>query len=164
MRRSRLTGLLLAAVMMAACEGTTFQSSVPTYPVRITINTRMGPFVHFQPDNFGSHIEVLTNGYYVDGKFVMDRLTTDACGYGGIVAFVDLYGYSAYDLACPYCASRSARTTCEVDGIYATCPHCGERYDLGSGYALPQNGTSHEALRRMNIIQSDGKLTITQRQ
>ena len=43
------------------------------------------------------------------------------------------------------------------------CPECGEKYDLASGSAVPQNGLSHEALRRMNLINSDGKLTITQR-
>ena len=50
-----------------------------------------------------------------------------------------------------------------MDGIYAVCPECGEQYDLGSGTAVPTKGIAHETLRRLNIINSDGKLTITQR-
>ena len=51
-----------------------------------------------------------------------------------------------------------------MDGIYAICPRCGELFDIASGYAMPQKGISKEALRSLNIIASDDKLTITQKQ
>jgi hypothetical protein len=51
-----------------------------------------------------------------------------------------------------------------MDGIYAICPRCGEQYDIGSGYAMPQKSISKEALRQLNIIVSEDKLTITQKQ
>ena len=51
-----------------------------------------------------------------------------------------------------------------VSGIFAECPECHEKYDLGCGYAVPQTGISHEAMRALNVIVSDGKLTITQKQ
>jgi hypothetical protein len=51
-----------------------------------------------------------------------------------------------------------------MDGIYAICPRCGEHFDIGSGYAMPQKGISKEALRQLSIIASEDKLTITQRQ
>ena len=162
MRHIRIIVCLLS-LFLVACEGTTFQSSVPAYPVRVVIDTKQGAFVHFQPTVTGSYITIDGDGYYMNGSFVLPLGATDMYGYGGIVVYVDLFGYSAYDMACPYCAGRGQCRPCTIDGIYATCPECGEKYDLASGSAVPQNGLSHESLRRMNLINSDGKLTITQR-
>ena len=38
------------------------------------------------------------------------------------------------------------------------------QYDLISGTAVPQKGLINETLRRLNVMNADGKLTITQRQ
>lgn len=130
-------------------------------PVHVVIDTR-GLFVHFVETNLNAYITVDADGYYENGVFVKPTGAMEAWGYGGVVAYVSMAGYVAYDLACPYCAGRGMKHSCEMDGIYAVCPHCGEQYELGSGYALPQNGISKEALRRLRIINSDGKLTITQ--
>ena len=151
------------ALLLMGCEGTTFQSSVPAYPVRVTIDTKQGAFVHFLPTSTGSHVVTNRDGYFLDGQFVLPLGVTDAYGYGGVVVVVDLFGYSAYDLACPYCAARGLCRPCTIDGIYARCAECGEEYDLLSGTAVPQHSISHEALRRLNIINSDGKITVTQR-
>ena len=154
---------VLAALLLVSCERTSYQSSVPAYPVHAVIDTRTGQFVHFQPTIFSSYVLVNRDGYFLDGQFVIPLGATDACGYGGIIVFVSLSGYDAYDMACPHCASISKRVPCDMDGIYAVCPECGEQYDLGSGTAVPTKGIAHETLRRLNIINSDGKLTITQR-
>lgn len=158
----RLIGIVCVFVL-GACEGTTFQSSVPAYPVRIVIDTRLGEFVHFQPSNLYSYLVVNQDGYFLNGKYIQDRAITDAYGYGGVLAYISMNGYDAYDLACPYCASRGYKRSCEVDGFYATCPECGEQYELASGTAAPRNGIAHETLRRLNIMVSDSKITITQR-
>ena len=149
---------------LSSCEGTTFQSSVPAYPVRIVIDTRIGAFVHFLPTALGSHVTVTKDGYYLDGRWVNAVSATDAWGYGGVVAYVSTMGYTAYDLACPYCAEHGRCRTCTIDGMNAVCPDCGEEYDLMSGAAVPQKGLSHETLRRLGIMNSDGRLTITQSQ
>lgn len=160
----RLSGIILAlALTLVACEDTTFQSSVPAYPVRVVIDTKMGAFVHFQPTSLGSHVVVKKDGYFMDGRYVLPVTTMDAWGYGGVVVYVSSNGFDAYDLACPYCASRGSCHTCSVDGARAACPVCGEEYDLLSGVAVPTKGIAHEALRRLNIINSDGRLTVTQR-
>lgn len=151
------------SLFLCSCRETTFQSSVPTYPVRVVIDTKLGPFVHFQPTVMGSYIVVNGDGYFVNGTRVMALGATDMYGYGGVVVYVSMYGYDAYDLACPYCARHGMKRSCSVSGFYAECPECGERYDLVSGYALPTQSISHEALRRLNVINSDGKLTVTQR-
>ena len=154
--------LFVAAVTLIACEGTTFRSSVPAYPVRIIIDTRI--FVNFRPEHFGSYITVDRDGYYENGNYIMPVNSMDTYGYGGVIVFVGMFGYSAYDLACPYCAGKGKKNPCFINGIFAECPVCEEKYDLGGGYALPQNGLSKEALRQLRILQTDGKLTITQKQ
>ena len=160
----RLSGIILAlALTLVACEETTFQSSVPAYPVRVVIDTKIGAFVHFQPTSLGSHVVVKKDGYFMDGRPVLPVTTMDAWGYGGVVVYVSSNGFDAYDLACPYCASRGYCNACSVDGARAACPVCSEEYDLLSGVAIPTKGIAHEALRRLNIINSDGRLTVTQR-
>lgn len=163
MQRSRRLILFLAVMALSACEGTTFQSSVPTYPVRVVIDTRMGVFVHFLPTEFNAHVTVNRTGYWFNEQFALPVSAMDAWGYGGVVVFVGMNGYDAYDLACPYCAQRGGCHACAIDGIFAVCTECGEHYDLASGTAAPQKGLARETLRRLAIINSDGKLTVTQR-
>ena len=162
MQRLRLIVIALASVL-CSCTDSSWYSSVPTYPVRVVIDTKMGEFVHFQPTATGAYIEVNKGGYFLNGKYVLPLPVTDAYGYGGVLVYVDLFGYSAYDQACPYCASKGQCNPCEIDGAFAICPVCGETYDLASGTAAPQKGRIKEALRRLNILNSDGRLTITQR-
>lgn len=162
MRNFRLI-ICLLSLFLLSCHDTTFQSSVPAYPVRVSIDTKQGAFVHFQPTAFNSYVAVNRDGYFLDGQYVLPLGATDMYGYGGIVIFVSLYGYDAYDLACPYCALHGLKRPCTINGFYAECDECGEHYDLASGYALPTQSISHESLRRLNVINSDGKLTVTQR-
>ena len=164
MRRFGLSFILFCAVCLISCEGTSFQSSVPTYPVRVSIDTKVGAFVHFQETSLGEYVVANKDGYFLNGDYVLPFPVTDACGYGGVLVYVDLFGYAAYDLACPYCASRGLKQPCEINGAFAVCPNCHEEYDVASGTAAPQKGMIKETLRRLNIINSDGKLTITQTQ
>lgn len=154
---------LCLLLLLPSCEGTSFKSSVPTYPVRVVIDTRVGEFVHFQPTQLNAYTVVNKDGYFLNDKYVLPVSAMDAWGYGGVVVYVSTNGYDAYDLACPYCAARGQCRPCQMDAIYARCPECGEEYDMSAGVAMPQHGLSHEALRRLNIIHSDGKLTVTQK-
>ena len=150
------------AVIFASCEDTTFRSSVPTYPVRIAIDTK-AVFVDFTPENLNAYITVDKDGYKrPDGKVALPVSVMDAWGYGGVVVYISMFGYGAYDLACPYCAGRGLLSPCKMHGIHAECPKCGETYDLGCGYALPSKGLSKEALRRYNILSTGDKITVTQ--
>ena len=152
---------LLSLLLSPSCKDTTFRSSVPTYPVRFAIDTRVGPFVHFANAAQNEYVTLTDDGYRYNGEWVAARGALDAYGYGGVVVFLGMTGYNAFDLACPYCAARGTCQTCTIDGIFAVCPHCGEQYDLGSGIAAPQKGISHEYLRRYNLILSDGKITVS---
>ena len=146
---------------LVGCENIN-KNSVPVYPVRIIIDTKMGPFVHFQPTAINTYITVDREGYHYNNN-VYPLGVEDAYGYGGVVVFINMLGgYDAYDLACPYCALHGKCQPCEIDGFYAICPDCHEQYDLGSGTAVPTQGIGHEFMRRLNLINFDGKLTITQ--
>lgn len=148
--------------MLVACENTTWQSSVPTYPVRATIDTR-AVFIDFTPENTNAYITIDKDGYYENGRFVLPVTVNDAWGYGGLLVYVSMNGYVAFDLACPNCAAHGKKRPCEMDGIFAVCPECGEQYEVASGYAVPQKGICWEALRQYNIVYSDGKLNISQK-
>jgi hypothetical protein len=150
-------------MLLAACTGTS-QSSVPAYPVRVVVDTRIGSFVHFQPTALGSHVVVNKDGYFLDDKWVASTTVMDAWGYGGVVVFVSTFGYTAYDIACPYCAEHGKRTPCEINSVFAECPACGEIYDLVSGTAAPQKGIAHETLRPLWVVNSDGRITVSQMQ
>lgn len=162
MRSSLKIGLLTLVLAFCSCEGTTFQSSVPAYPVNVVIDVER-LFVDFTPENFGAYIIANSVGFYKNGQYVTPALATDRWGYGGVLVYVSINGYDAYDLACPYCASRGKCSPCEIDGLNAVCPECGEQYDLGSGTAAPRKGLINETLRRLNITPYGKKLTITQR-
>ena len=154
----------LCVLVLGACEDPPiFRSSVPMYPVRITIDTNVGAFVHFIPTASYSHIIVNEDGYFYDGKFIQKPLGMDAWGYAGVVVYINMMGgYDAYDLCCPNCVYE--QQACKVDGPFATCPLCGEQYTLGDGTAGPNKGIAKEQLRRLNVMNSGGRLTITQRQ
>ena len=155
---------LLFLLAFCACDThTTYRSSVPSYPVNIRINTYEGTYVHFVPENSYTYMIVDKDGYHFNGQ-TMPRKETDRFGYAGVAVYIDGFGtYSAYDMACPYCVNQDepvVEEPVEVDGMFATCPICGEAYDLGSGYATPKKGISDEALSRYSLIVSNGVITI----
>lgn len=155
-----IIGIICA--VLCSCEGTSFNSSVPRYPVNLHIDTRQGVFVHFQPTAINTYVIADKEGYHYNGSLVV-RTVLEACGYAGVVVYIDTWSnYNAWDLACPYCAGRGLRRVCEVDGIFARCPDCGEEYDLGSGTAVPTKKISHEYMRRIPLTNSGGVLVIRQ--
>ena len=154
-----LTGILLT-VLLCACEGTTIRSAVPTYPVRLTINTRLGQFVHFVPEATYDYITVDRQGYHYH-DYTQALAATDMIGYGGVIVYIDgSCRYNAFDMCCPHCLD--SKHPVEMDGFFAVCPLCGERYDMSWGLAVPTQHISTEALRRYPVIQANGKLTISQ--
>ena len=148
---------MLFFLTLTACDThTTYRSSVPSYPVNIRINTYEGTYVHFV--HIYTYLIVDEKGYHFNGQ-TMPRKETDRFGYAGVVVYIDGNGnYGAYDMACPHCVKQD--TPVEIDGMLATCPICGEEYDLCTGYATPQKGISNEALRRYDLIVSNGVITI----
>lgn len=159
---SRLIVLALCLVALCGCDGSSWRSSVPRYGVNMIVDTNTGMFVHFVPTALGQYVILDKEGYHYNGN-TLPRTVTDMYGYGGVIIYVNmLSAYDAYDLACPNCAEHGLCVPCYVDGMFAVCPNCGERYDLGSGTAAPQGGLAHESLLRLPLTNSAGRLTVKQ--
>jgi hypothetical protein len=158
----RLRQLIRVAICLVfcGCEGTNF-SSVPRAGVRIAINTREGAFVHFQPDYTGSYVIVNKDGYFLNGTYIQAAKALDMFGYGGVLIYVTMFGYVAFDLACPDCAAHGMRKPCEVNGGAVKCPHCGEEYIVYDGSGMPNKGISKEALLRLSVHQSGDVIQIS---
>lgn len=139
--------LLVLPFLFVACEPSSQMSSVPSFPVRYSLDL-VAEYPHFVPDN---GFQCLT--------FTQPRYDMDAVGYSGLVVWVDMAGrYHAADLCCPHCLRRTNRI--EVDGIFARCPMCGEEYDLSYGLAVPMHGKSDEPLRFYTTFIQGTKLII----
>ena len=133
-------------IVLASCENN-YYSSIPSYPVNLELNI-LGEYPHFVPDNI---MQSLT--------FTTPRLMTDRLGYGGILVLTGLDAqYHAFDLACPVECRRDIRV--EIDGMFAVCPQCGEKYEVFYGIGNATQGISKEPLRRYNCIVSNGILRI----
>lgn len=142
------------ALLLCSCDGPT-RSSVPVYPVHFEVNTKTD-FIALNPQNLNAYITLNQDGYKTSwaDEWSLPAKVTDHWGYGGVVLYVSMVGYVAFDLACPHCAAHGRRSPCEMDGIYAVCPHCGEEYEVASGYGFPRKGISKEAMRRLNTYVS----------
>ena len=163
MRRfGRLIGFVLC-LALGACDN--FQSSVPRLPVRMIVDTNAGIYVHFVPTALCQYVILDRNGYHYIDYYEARKEGIDQYGYGGVIIYINILGnYDAYDLACSYCAEHGGCVPCEIDGIFAVCPHCGEQYDLGSGTAAPQKGISKQSLLRLALSNNGGVLKVEQRQ
>lgn len=158
MRVMRVILCVLLLFSTAACEDTVWRSAVPSYPVQLTINTQQGIYVHFVPSNINACCIIDRDGYHFNGQ-TLPLTMLDYYGYAGVIVYIDGNGqYSAFDMACPKCLSRQHPV--EQDGMFATCPLCGEQYDLSYGYATPSQGISREPLRKYTTLYSNGILTI----
>lgn len=148
MRRLRQLIIVAICLLFSSCDGPT-RSSVPVYPVRFEVNTKT-VFIDFTPQNLNAYITLDRDGYKENGVWKLPATAMDAWGYGGVVLYVSMVGYAAFDLACPHCAAQGRRSPCEMNGIYAVCPDCGEEYEVASGYGFPRKGISKEAMLRLN--------------
>lgn len=141
------------ACLLTACSGLNYGSPVPDARVQLRINTKLAEFVHFVPENSGNYVIANLDGYYLNGKRVMARQESDICGFAGVLVFIDYdHHYDAFDLCCPHCLNAKKPVT--VDGIFATCPTCGEAFDLSYGTAHPTKGISRQGLKRYAVLYS----------
>lgn len=148
MNWKRFAIILLVAVL-GACETPSIVNPVPNYPVSLELNI-LGEFPHFTMSNIGAHME-----------FVTPRYPNERVGYSGVLVFVNFNEqYSAFDLCCPHCVERYVPI--EVEGMFATCPVCGEEYDLSYGYGVPTKGIAQNYLKayKWNYNRVTGKLVV----
>ncbi|MBQ7531110.1 MAG: hypothetical protein IJT12_05335 [Paludibacteraceae bacterium] len=153
--RTRLYILLaVVGVLCTGCKRTNWQSSVPNYPIHFEINTNVGMFVNFVPENVTTYLIVDAAGYHLNG-ITLPLPSTDAYGFAGTVVYIDgFHPYGAYDLCCPNCLKQDK--PCQVNGMFAICPECGEEYDIYSGNGVPTHGIAKEALKQYQVTYNAG--------
>lgn len=152
MKRLFYIAIISWMILFSGCDSnTTFQSSVPTYPVQFDLNI-LAEYPHFVP----------ANGYQTM-TITKQRYPQDYLGYAGLLLWTANNQYYAADLCCPNCVHKGGAV--EVDGIFARCPVCGEEYDLSAGLGVPTKGISHELLRQYSATYDNymGILRIRQR-
>ena len=151
--------LILLVCTLVACEEDTMHNPVPKYPVGFRINTKMGMYVHFRPDNVGTWLILNKEGFTLSNGQHLPSTPSDAMGYSGVLVYINNNAeYCAFDLCCPHCLLRDKPVY--VDGFFAICPTCEEHFDLSFGYAIPTKGIAKYALLRYHTTYIDDVLTV----
>jgi nitrite reductase/ring-hydroxylating ferredoxin subunit len=83
-------------------------------------------------------------------------------GFGGVlVVHTVLNEYKAFDRACPYEAQPGITVEVDNEILYATCPKCGSKYEIGFGTGAPSDGVSKYGLRPYNTALTGNKLIVS---
>jgi nitrite reductase/ring-hydroxylating ferredoxin subunit len=138
------------ALTFASCRDTV-TSSIPDYSVYMELNLTTAPYTTFM--NSYLHYFYFTS---LTGLPITNRI-----GYGGIIVCTGYDGaYYAFDMSCPYEASRTVLVYPNDSG-QAVCEKCGSIFTLGYGIGDPQSGPAKETLKRYKATLSGYILYIT---
>lgn len=130
--------------MLMGCENINNQNPVPNVPVNYTLN------IESEYPTFTTVYQTMT--------ITKKRFFYEAIGYSGLLIWIDMYGYyHAADLCCPNCIMKKP---IEVDGMFAVCPKCEEKFNLFEGYAFPTTGKTKFPLKQYPTFFSHGTLRI----
>lgn len=84
-------------------------------------------------------------------------------GYGGVLVIHTMLGeYKAFDRACPYEANANVTVQVDEELLYAVCPKCGTKYEIGLigfGDGRP-DGVGRYGLRPYNTNRSNNNTLI----
>jgi nitrite reductase/ring-hydroxylating ferredoxin subunit len=85
----------------------------------------------------------------------------ESVGFGGVLVVHNMFDeYRAFDLACPYEAKQNVLIEVDNEVLYAVCPVCGTKYDVGTGNGAP-SGPGRHYLRIYNVVRNGSKLIVT---
>lgn len=97
--------------------------------------------------------------------YIMGQTTglsaVERTGFGGVIVYHDLYGYSAYDLACPYEMKYAIRVEIDESRFKAVCPSCGSEFGIYENGGAVLKGPATQGLKRYNTHQSGNKIYVT---
>lgn len=125
--------------LLLGCEDFNNQNPVPYVPVSYTLKITE-EYPHFMIDN-GYQTMTITK----------PRYNYEYIGYCGLLIWIGIDGhYHAADLCCPNCVNKTKPVT--IDGLYAVCPICEEKFDLSYGFAIPTKGITKYPLRKYQAI------------
>ena len=81
-------------------------------------------------------------------------------GYGGILVVHNMLGeYKAFDRTCPYEANSSVTVEVDNEVLYAVCPKCGSKYEIGTSSGTT-SGPSKHGLRQYSVALNGNKLIV----
>lgn len=129
MRISRLLSFVCILCLLSC--GKEEYSDIPSTPVNITL---------YLGDKDKELNAILA--HKIITKNDINTSQREYAGFGGVLVYHHSNGtFQAFDIACPY--EIKANTTIKVDpeGITATCPKCGSKFDLES-FGGPISGPS----------------------
>lgn len=172
--------LLLAAVLLAACDGDTVESrysklraSFYLMPVNTIapLTQAMGSYGEFCTiTSDGSHyvFRTLTNSAQVNIDAEYAAYRTFICIGGFIVgrsSQTDLgtgtYPYLCYDLACPNCYREDIYKNLSLgSGGLAACDRCHRTYDLNNGGAIVSGNKGRKLERYRTVIYDGTSITL----
>jgi len=147
--------VIFLALTFASCRDTV-TSSIPDYPVYLELNLTTAPYTTFRNSYLHCFYFITLNSPHI-------LPITNRLGYGGIIVCTGYDGeYYAFDMSCPYEASRTVRVYPNDSG-QAVCEKCGSVYTLGYGIGDPQSGPAKEMLKRYKATLNGYTLYVTQR-
>jgi hypothetical protein len=135
--------------MLLSCENINMTNPVPNVPVNYTLNIER-EYPHFMVE----HYRVIT--------ITRTKFEREYIGYAGLLIWKGWDGnFHAADLCCPNCLLKNKPLTINDEyDWYATCPTCGEAYELTYGYAIPTKGLTKFPLKKYPTSFSHGALRI----
>lgn len=141
--------LLLLAVLLTACKDANIQSPVPQAAVYLDIDI-LGQYPWFVSEAPGQSL-----------TFPKPIYARDAVGYAGVIVWIDFEGqYCAADMCCPKCIDKAHPIEVEKNSCIATCPNCGEVFNLTLQYGVPTKGICKDILKPYWAHYSYGVLQI----
>lgn len=148
---------LLLPLFIVSCDKK-YVSSIPDFPVSLELDL-----------NFEDKDLITQQSYKTFTTSNINPLK-DRVGFGGVLVYHGLNSiattdaYYAFDLACPYEATRSTIIEVDNDGIFARCPKCKTKYELLNGIGNPVEGPNDkEQLKKytVNYIESTKKIYVS---
>lgn len=92
----------------------------------------------------------------------INAIQGERVGYGGVLVVHNMLGeYKAFDLACPYEALSSVKVVVDSTMLYAVCPVCGTKYNIGTEDGTPDGVCRHYLKQYTNVILSGSRLIIS---
>ncbi len=82
-------------------------------------------------------------------------------GYGGVLVYHDIFGYSAYDLACPYELRATTRVEVDETQFKAVCSTCGSEFGLYENSGAVLQGPATQGLHQYSVSQSGNKIYVS---
>ena len=136
--------------MLMGCENINNMNPVPNVPVNYTLNIE-SEYPHF----------IIENVYRVM-TITSTKFEREYIGYAGLLIWRGWDGnLHAADLCCTNCLLKHKPLTINDEyDWYATCPTCGEAYELLYGYAIPTKGLTKFPLKKYPTFFSHGTLRI----